>query len=281
MYSYALVLAFAFQQPPVATQPTPPAATQPKPPVATQPQPQPPATTQPRRPSTTTVTMEVHVTDGSGMPASDVQVTAVGPSMRDGTTSASGNVTFRTVVPGTYRLRAEGTNFITLEKEVTVRAGASATAEMTLSAAPPPPPPPPPPPAAAPPPPPPVSAPVGAIGKPRLLSMTDLAEKSLGGRDPVKMVPVGCTGLTNARLIVLRDSMMPTTYEDADEHLYLLAGEATLTLDDKQQTITAGWFTQVPRNTKFGVTRKGRNPVVLVSLLVGRPCTSEQADGRP
>jgi mannose-6-phosphate isomerase-like protein (cupin superfamily) len=224
--------------------------------------------------------MEVHVTDGSGGPAPDVQVTAVGPSMRDGTTNANGLVTFRTVVPGTYRLRAEGASFITLEKEVTVRPGA-ASAEMTLSAAPPPPPPPPPPPVvAAPPPPPPASAPVGAAGKPRLLSMTDLAEKSLGGRDPMKTVPVGCTALTNARLIVLRDSIKPTTYDDADEHLYLLAGEATLTLEDKEQTITAGWFTQVPRHTKFSVTRKGRNPAVLISLLVGRPCTSEQADGR-
>ena len=113
-----------------------------------------------------------------------------------------------------------------------------------------------------------------------MLSMTDLAEKSLSGREPVKVVPVGCTGLTNARLLVVREELPPAAYEDADEHLYLLAGEATLTLGDKQQALTPGWFMQVPRKTTFGIVRKGRNPVIFVSLLVGKPCGAESSETR-
>ena len=82
----------------------------------------------------------------------------------------------------------------------------------------------------------------------------DLAEHSLSGRDAVKVVDVGCTGLTSARLIVLREALAPAAYDDADENLYVVAGEATLTLGDKQQELTPGWFTMVPRDTGTTLT---------------------------
>ena len=72
------------------------------------------------------------------------------------------------------------------EKEVAVKAGTTAPpVEFSLSAAPPPPKAPePPPPAPAPPPPPaPVATPNIMPGQPRGLSLLDLAEKSLGGRE--------------------------------------------------------------------------------------------------
>jgi mannose-6-phosphate isomerase-like protein (cupin superfamily) len=107
--------------------------------------------------------------------------------------------------------------------------------------------------------------------------MPDLAEKSLSGRDNVKVVPVGCSGLTSARLIVLRDSLPSASYVDADESLYLVAGEATMTIESKAQALTAGWFAMLPRGTNFEVVRKGRNPVIFLSLLNGRPCTEAAA----
>ena len=111
--------------------------------------------------------------------------------------------------------------------------------------------------------------------------MTDLAERSLSGKDGVKVVPIGCTGLTSARLIVLRDALPAASYADADENLYLMAGEATMTIDAKQQSLTPGWFAQLPRGTKFEVVRKGRNPVIFMSLLNGRPCSEGGSEPAP
>lgn len=231
---------------------------------------QPSTAAPPRRAAPATVTMEVRVTNRSGSPAEGAHVTAVGPSLRDGTTDSSGLVTFRTVTPGTYRLRAEADGLITLEKELVVRVGPPTTAELALSAAPPPPAPPLQP--EAPPPPPPPPPPAGTPGEPRTLSIPDLAENSLSGREPVKFVPIGCTGLSNARLVVLRESVPPTASDDTDETLYLVAGEASLSLGGKEQALTPGWFSVAPRGTKVGVARKGRNPAIFLSIVFGRPC---------
>jgi hypothetical protein len=222
------------------------------------------------------------VTDRSGTPANGAHVTATGPSVRDGATDANGVVTFRTMDAGTYRIRAEQDGLVTLEKEIAVRAGTAATTAMALSAAPPPPPAPAPAPVVAPPPAPaPAPAPLtGARGEPEVLSIPDLAERSLSGRDDVKVVPVGCTGLTNGRLIVLRESLPSASYNDADESLYLVAGEATLTIEGKAQALTAGWFGMLPRETNFEIVRKGRNPAIFLSLLNGRPCPEQPAEAR-
>jgi len=66
----------------------------------------------------------------------------------------------------------------------------------------------------------------------------------------------------------------------ADRTLYLVAGEATLTLGGKEQALTPGWFSVVPRGTKVGVGRKGRNPAILLSILYGRPCSASSASRR-
>jgi hypothetical protein len=142
---------------------------------------------------------------------------------------------------------------------------------VSLSAAPAPPPPEP----KKEPPPPPPPAPVatmGTPGEPRVLSIPDLAEHSLSGRDALKVFPIGCSGLSQSRLIVLRDALPPGTNKDADETLYLVAGEATLTLAGKEQALTPGWFTLVPRGMSYALGRKGRNPAILLSTVNGRPC---------
>ena len=122
---------------------------------------------------------------------------------RDGVTDASGAVQLRTLGNGTYRLRASNDAFITLEKEVVIRPGvATAPVEFSLSAAPPPPPPPPAPEPVKPPDPT-SQVPAAKAGESRVLSIADLAERSLSGRDPVKLVPVACSGLDTTQMMVL------------------------------------------------------------------------------
>ena len=259
----ALALLLALQQAPAPAAPAAPAAPRPA---------QPTATTPARRPAGTPTTLQIRVTDRSGAPAQGASVTAEGPVSREGTTDATGAVQFRTMSAGTYRVRAGGERFISLEKEIAVRAGTPATAEFALSAAPPPPPPPP---APEPPPPPPApTGPAAVAGEPRVLSIADLAERSLSGRDPMRVVPIGCSGLDNAHMLVLRETLNAPANAGLDQLLYVVAGEAMLTLDGRDQPITSGWFALVPRGTPHTLTRRGRNPAIVLTIAGGQPCTS-------
>jgi hypothetical protein len=264
----AILLLLALQQ----TSPQPPA----RPPATTQAPAQPGTATTPappRRVAPSTATLEIKIVDRSGRPISDAHVVAQGPTPRDETSDKTGIVTLKTMAPGNYRVRGEGEGYVALEREIVVK-GAVAPMEviLSLSFAPPPPmpepkkepPPPPPPPAAA--------TPTGPPGEPRMLSIPDLAEHSLSGKDALKVFPIGCSGASLSRLIVLRDAIPSGANNDAEETLYLVAGEATLTLAGKEQPITPGWFTIVPRGTSYALGRKGKNPAILLSTVFGRPC---------
>jgi mannose-6-phosphate isomerase-like protein (cupin superfamily) len=216
--------------------------------------------------------VQVHVTDRTGAPAAGVQVTAEGPVSREGVTDASGQVQFRTMSSGTYRIRATHERFVTLEKEAAIRPGASVPPiEMALSAAAPPPAPPEPPPAPTPPP----SAtnvPAAKAGESRVVSIADLAERSLSGRDPVKTVPVACSGLDTTQMIVLRETLQTPAKADVDQMLYVVAGEAALSMGGRDQTITSGWYAMVPRGTALTLTKRGRNPAIVLVTTGGQPC---------
>ncbi len=224
------------------------------------------------RPQATSATLEVRITDRSGVPITNATVTAEGASARSGKTDGQGVVTFRTVAPGAYRFRAEAEQFIVLEKELAVRGGRSSV-ELALSRAPekavePPPVAPPPPPAPAP-------APAmnrGFPGEPRVISITDLAERSLGGRDPVKTVPVACSGTDNVKLVVLRESLPQMTHTDESETLYVVAGQAQLTIRDRGQSLMPGWVGIIPRGVPYSVKKEGKNPAVILSIAGGQPC---------
>lgn len=258
MFSLLLALFVAAQQP--APSAPPPGTGQP-----------PPAAAAPvRRPAPAASTLQIRVTDRSGAPAVGVTVSAEGPVRRDGVTDASGAALFRTMSAGTYRVRAEGEGFVTFEKEVVLRT-APVTTEMALSAAPPPPPPPAAAPVALPPAPAPVAV-TGPAGEPRTLSIPDMAERSLSGRDPVRLFPIGCSGMSRTQLMVLRESSPAVASSDSEEMLYLVAGEATLKMGPKEQPLTPGWFAIVPRGVERVVTRRGRNPAIFLSTVSGQPC---------
>lgn len=261
----SLLMAAVLQQPPAASPPARRPATTPTTPAATTPRPA----------AAGSATLNVRVTDRTGNPALEAMVTAEGPSSRSGSTDVLGTVVLRTLAPGTYRIRAERMGFIALEKEVVVRAGAPMTTEFALTAAPPivePPKPEPPPPApAAPPPPAPVASNL-TPGDPKTLSISSLAEKSLDGRDPVKTVPIGCSGASKSQLLVVREALNTPSRADVDDMVYLVAGEASLSMNGKDQGLTPSWFTLVPRGTAYTITRRGRNPAVLLTISSGQPC---------
>ena len=233
----------------------------------------------------TTVTLDVQVTDRSGVPLKGAHVAVEGPSSRAGVTAEDGHVIVRNMAAGTYRVRVECDDFITLEKEVSLRRGVVEPINLALSRTPTPPPPatpaptPPPTPTPAPSP---VLAPATTVpaGEPRVLSIPDLAETAFSGRDPVQEVSLGCSGVGSARLVRVRTSLAAHTHTDADEMLYVVAGAAILNLGGKEQSISTGWFCLVPRGMPHSLTQRGRYPLFVLSSLSGAPCASSTIGSR-
>jgi mannose-6-phosphate isomerase-like protein (cupin superfamily) len=259
-------------QTPPSQQTTPPPKPQTPPPTSTQPPAKPPA----KPPSASSASsskpaaVELSVTTMVGMTIPGATVKAEGPTSRAGTTGADGRIVFENLPAGTYRFRIERDSFVTLEKEVLVWSGVRTAAQAVLSAgAATPAPAAPPPPAPAPT----MSGPVLKAGEPRMLSLTDnIAEQLLREKDPVAERQLGCSGATSSRLIRVNDSLTVHSHADADEVLYIVAGDVTLKLGEKEQTLTPGWFSLVPRGMAHSLTRRGRNPVLILSTVSGPPC---------
>jgi Carboxypeptidase regulatory-like domain/Cupin domain len=222
----------------------------------------------PRPASTPTVTIQT--SDGSGLPLGKVEVSLHGPLTRDGVTAEDGTLKLVNLRPGNYRLRFSREGSITLERDITVRAGEPLLVDVTLNAAPAPPPAPPPPPA-----PEPAKPTLGAPGDPRLTAIPTFVEKNfIGGREPRKDSELGCTSTGAATLHQLREAWINRFHADSDEWLYVVAGSATLRIGSNDQPMAPGTFSLIPHTVVHSIVPTGRTPFIVVSILSGAPCTN-------
>ena len=204
-----------------------------------------------------------------GEPLSGASVAVHGAVDRAGTSGPDGTVTLQNMPVGTYRCRVTRDGYITLDKEVTVKSAARSTGEAVLSAAPPPPPPPPAPT------PTPESRPapnMGQPGTPATMNAAEMADQMLRDSQASGQRMLGCSGLVQSSLLVAKDNTVFRGPTDVDEIMYVLGGDATLTIGDKEQAITSGWFGLVPRGMPHSVVRRGRSPIALLVIQSGKPC---------
>jgi len=239
---------------------------------------QPPATTPaqpaaaPRAP-VARPSITLMVTDRTGRALPDVTVKATGPNEREGKTDPDGTVILRNIAAGTYRLRFESPATITFEREVTVAAGRPVKASVELSPAPPPPPPPKPEPAPAPVAPPPPAA--GPSGPPTSIDVIAFYEKNSVSRGtPFKSSQIGCTGTSTGSLLQIRDSVAEHTHADADETLYVIAGDGSMKIGTTEMNLPHGTFAVIPRGAPHVITHRSGSIMLVVSILTGPPCTS-------
>ncbi len=162
---------------------------------------------------------------------------------------------------------------ITLERDVTVRAGEPLLADVSLSAAP-----------AAPkapaePPRPSPEAPsaspksLGPPTEPKFTPIPTFLEKNFIGREGRKDSALGCTSTAAATLVQLREALLNQTHDEADEWIYVVAGEGTLRIGTSEQHLQAGTFSLIPHTLSHGLLPGGRNPLIFVSILSGyRTC---------
>ncbi len=215
-------------------------------------------------------TVTVTVTDMSGKPVENVAVRASGPVDREAATDANGTVVLRNLTSGSYRLRFEHENYITFEREVAH--GARATnLSVALSAAPAQPAAEPeeePKPAA------PAAPPLPPAGPPTFVSIPDFVEKNYVGGAPALASPVGCVPSATSKVVQLREPLAEHAHADADELIYVVAGEGTHRIKGNDIPLEAGVFVTVPRGTAHSITRKGRNPIIVLSIVT-EPCQAK------
>jgi hypothetical protein len=274
-------------QKPAPVQPQPPQKPAAAPPQTQKPAAAPPETQKPAAPSTqkpaqarrttpaaTRSGLAITVTDSRGATIPDVTVELMGPTARKADTNSSGQINFPGLQAGLYRLRFSGESVVTLERDVTVRAGQVTDVDVTLSAAPPPPPPPPV--VAAPerdPEPEVVAPPVGPKGTTQILSLVDLLEREIvRGNQPRKDTLVACSGNTRSMLVQLNEPQAIRVYDGAETLYYVIAGEGTIQIDGRDVALEAGRYAALPRGTSHALTRRGRRPLVLLAVLSGEPC---------
>lgn len=248
--------AAAAQQPPAqAVKPqTPPPQT--RPPAA--------APARPSAASTARGAIALVVTDSVGKTIPNVHIVLGGAMSREGTTSRDGSLTLEGLRVGTYRVRFEAADFITLEREVAVRTGPAVEVDVALTRAP------------AKPAEPPAPAqpancrtaiPVDPNASAAFVELPDWIQRNMIGRnDPLKEDAVGRTPVLTASVIQVRDPTRQRGRDDTDEMLYVIAGEGVLRIGGRDQALDAGSLAVIPRGVTYTLERRGRNPLIAMSI---------------
>jgi mannose-6-phosphate isomerase-like protein (cupin superfamily) len=261
--------------PPAQPAPAPPkTGTTPAQPAPAQPAPTPRATPAPARraPATTRGGIAITATSRQGATLAGVQVSISGPTERTDQTDASGQLTFPSLLTGTYRLRFEGEKVTTFEKEVTVQNGRVTDVDVMLNPAPEPkvvvaqtaPP------AQA-------GPSLGPKGQALTVGVESVLEKEFVRNQERRESLLSCSGNERSTLLQLNKAMPERLYEDADAVYYVIGGLGTIQLDGKSRELALNDFVSVPRGTShsFANRSKGGRALVLLAVLSGEPC--EQA----
>jgi mannose-6-phosphate isomerase-like protein (cupin superfamily) len=89
-----------------------------------------------------------------------------------------------------------------------------------------------------------------------------------------KNASIACTGSATATLVDLKEPIAQHSHNDADELIYVVAGEGTQRIGNVETRLDAGTLAAVPRGTPHNIARRGSRQFVYISILTGPPCTS-------
>jgi mannose-6-phosphate isomerase-like protein (cupin superfamily) len=215
-------------------------------------------------PTTGPVTFAILVSDAEGKPVGDVLVTLTGVVSRTSRTER-GRTVFENLPSGQYKLRFEKPGYVPLDHDVTGRGAKPIDITITLEAEPVEPPKPVEP---APPPPP---APV-AETRMVVLDMPAFIEKNYVGRAAGKTTPMGCATGGSSTLLQINEPLAQHTHDDADEFLYVIAGQGTARLSGREESLGPAVFLMVPRGMAHTIIAGPKKPLVMMSIRTGAGC---------
>jgi Cupin domain/Carboxypeptidase regulatory-like domain len=209
------------------------------------------------------VTFAVAVADSAGKPVTDVRVTLTGAAQRTGRTEG-GRLVFESLPAGSYKFRFEKEGFEPLEKEMTGRGSAPIDVKVTLAEVPPPPKPVP---QVTPPP-----APPPSDAKPVVLDMPAFIEKNYVGRSGSKTTPLGCGTGGSSTLIQINEPIASHAHADADEFVYVIAGQGMVKLGARDESLGPGVYLMIPKGLAHSFTAGPKKPLVMISTRAGEVC---------
>jgi hypothetical protein len=183
------------------------------------------------------------------------------------TTGAAGTAIVPVPKAGVLRVRCEREGFVTLEREFNVGNGAWNPVDVVLNPAPPLPPPP-----AKPAPEPVKPAPIPPSGPALTVSIPDFVEKNFIGRDPMKESILACKPRETVRLLQMRENIAAHAHDGIDEIIYVVAGEGAIKIGEEETSIHPGSLVFVPNGSGHSMARRGKNPLIVMSTLVGASC---------
>lgn len=207
------------------------------------------------------VTFAVMVKDAAGAPITDVRVAVTGPVQRNSRTEG-GRIVFENLPAGDYTFRFEKNGYVPVEQRVTGRGAKPIPVEVTLEAVPPPPKP---------------IAPVPVIvprndAKLVVLDMPAFIEKNYVGRSADKTTPMACATGGSSTLIQINVAITEHTHTDADEFIYVIAGQGSARMGDRVEPLGPGVFMMIPRGVAHAFAVGSKKPLVFVSTRAGDKC---------
>ena len=194
-----------------------------------------------------------------------------GPTAREGETNRDGVVMLQGVRTGSYRVRVQAEDYITLERDIAARGGLEV--EMTLNPAPEPT-------AAAAPakpqtptsPPAPSAAAIPADPNAtiQLSSVVEfLSKNQLGRNEPRSESVVGEAPQVASSLLQVRSTFEGRAHAAADEVLYVINGKAEINSKGRVYQVETGSLLTIPRGVTYSIANKGRDPLWALSVLAG------------
>jgi mannose-6-phosphate isomerase-like protein (cupin superfamily) len=107
------------------------------------------------------------------------------------------------------------------------------------------------------------------------VSIPEFLDKNYIRREPLKESVLSCSSSATTRLLQMHENIAEHTHADLDEALYIVAGEGAIRINGESTAVTAGSLTIVPHTVAHSIERRGKNPLMVLSMLSGAPCRAE------
>jgi uncharacterized RmlC-like cupin family protein len=105
-----------------------------------------------------------------------------------------------------------------------------------------------------------------------VLDMPAFIEKNYIGRAAGKTTPMGCAPGGSSTLIQMNEPLAQHTHDDADEFIYVIAGQGMAKLSGREESLGPAVFLMIPRGMPHTVTAGPKKPLVMMSVLAGDKC---------
>ena len=104
------------------------------------------------------------------------------------------------------------------------------------------------------------------------MSIPDFLDHNFIGREPLKESILACKPLETVRVLQVREGVARHVHDRVDEIIYVVAGEGSFRIGEEAAALRPGSLVVVPNGNEHAFERRGKNPLIVVSTLVGSAC---------